>query len=281
MSALSRLIAKLGGQLAEHPSERTMLRLSHKVYVTSEARAVADRNIQFTQRSAASNAANNPTPPTPVRGNLSRPLRSSLVDLLNNNPGETLIETNNTPSNLSERPPGPSKIGLNISMRFKDNTKKFSGALDESWNEFFKEYKLALADYNVPPDEQFQYMRHVLPHKAKCYFLQKIVGHADNISLANEMMVSQYNSTARQKCIENKRNSIRFDKYVTDSKDDTKALKNLESDITKLAPKGTTHCQNDASLIGYLRKAVFGHNWATLPIARLDTENLSYQEFYT
>ncbi|KAI0558250.1 hypothetical protein FGB62_224g04 [Gracilaria domingensis] len=125
MSALSRLIVKLWSQLAGLPSQRTMFCLSHTIYVTPEDRAVADRNIQFIQRSAASNASNNPTPPNPVRKNHSPPLRISLVGSPNINPGEIRIEASNTPSSSSERPPDPSKIAHNISMRFKDDCKHF------------------------------------------------------------------------------------------------------------------------------------------------------------
>ena len=77
----------------------------------------------------------------------------------NSNVSESNNAEDNSQPTFSQETSSFDKAAHHIAMRFKDDCKKFSGALGECWNEFLSEYLYAAEDYKLTPSQKLQYMQ--------------------------------------------------------------------------------------------------------------------------
>jgi sugar-specific transcriptional regulator TrmB len=130
------------------------------------------------------------------------------------------------------------KAAHHIAMRFKDDSKKFSGALGECWSEFLSEYLYAAEDYKLNPSQKLQYLHHLLKENAKRFFTRNIQGTINTFSEASAMMEQEYNSISRRNRISNHLKSLRISQFITSDCNTSDALEKLHGEISKLAPQG-------------------------------------------
>lgn len=102
-----------------------------------------------------------------------------------------------------------------MAMRFKEVTKKFSGALGECWNEYIYEYNDACRDHNLTNDQKLRYLHHLLTGNAKRYFSREVKDVAKDYAQALKALDAEYNSISCQNRISAYRCSIHVSQYVT------------------------------------------------------------------
>ncbi|CAN8074346.1 unnamed protein product [Agarophyton chilense] len=170
------------------------------------------------------------------------------------------------------------KAAQNISIRFKDNSQKFSGALGDFRQEYLEEITTAAEEYNLPGDLRLKFVRHILRGNAKQHYIREIQPKAASFDEAGAMMESFINSITRQKRIENQLSNFRIDPLLSDHTV-IEAICYLDEKISKLTPQCPHYSRSAQHKINFLHQAVAGHIFARHTIHRLDTGNLSYQEF--
>jgi hypothetical protein len=192
----------------------------------------------------------------------------------------TNAEDNSQPSPFQERS-SFDKAAHHMAMRFKDDTKKFSGALGECWSEFISEYLYAAEDYKLNPFQKLQYFHHLLRDNAKRFYTRHIQGNVGSFSEASNLMEQEYNSISRRNRISNHLKSLRITQYVSSHCNTSDALEKLHVEISKLAPQGPMHYRSEEHRIEYLRSAVIGMSWAREPLSRVNAGGMSYQELFS
>ncbi len=175
----------------------------------------------------------------------------------------------------------PSRVAHNMSIRFKETSSKFSGAITENWSEFLDEYMHACQDYELTQTQKLQYMYHMLKGDAKRFYNEKIRDSAANFGDACRIMCDEYRSFTRQTRIKNHLTSLRISNSISKTCSVMDALEKVHQTICKLYLQAPEAYRNETHKIEYLRHAVIGMTWAKEPLSRLASLNLSYQEFYS
>ena len=138
-----------GANMNQHSSRRVMMTLATNLYEEQEDTLAATEIVQEViaagrRRNTASTNTNVPTP--------------------------TVTSTSHaSPSDLSTE-----RVAHNVTMRLKDNEKKFSGDLGENWMEFVDEYSQVARDYNLNISQKLQYIHNILRGDAKRFYLDRV-----------------------------------------------------------------------------------------------------------
>jgi hypothetical protein len=122
---------------------------------------------------------------------------SSTRSVQQNASESTNAEDNSQPSPFQELS-SFDKAAHHMEMRFKDDTKKISGALGECWSEFISEYLYAAEDYKLNPFQKLQYSHHLLGDNAKRLYTRHIQCNVGSFSEEFHLMEQKYNSTSRR-----------------------------------------------------------------------------------
>jgi hypothetical protein len=168
-----------------------------------------------------------------------------------------------------------------MAMRFKDDTKKISGALGECWSEFISEYLNAAEDYKLNPFQKLQYFHHLLRDNAKGLYTRHIQGNVGSFREASNLMEQECNSISRRNIISNHFKSLRITQYISSHCNTSDALEKLHAEISKLAPQGPMHYRSEEHRIQYLRSAVIVMSWARELLSRVNAGGMSYQEVFS
>ena len=170
------------------------------------------------------------------------------------------------------------KIAHNMAIRFKEESKKFSGTLGECWNEYLNEYLFAANDYNLTASQKLSYLHHLLRDNAKRFYSRHVQGICASFAEAVAIMEKEYNSFSRQSRIANHLKMIRVKDFLDKNNNMSDALEKLSAEISRLAPQGPPHYRTDMHKTEYLRTAVVGMSWAHEPLSRMQAGNMTYQE---
>ena len=203
-----------------------------------------------------------------------------------NNRSATRREGNVTLSNLTSSAHEASsssssdRIAHNVAMRLKENDKKFSGELGQSWMEFVDEYLQMCRDYSLSPTQRLQYLHNLLRGDAKRFYLDKVDGYASSFQQAVQMIHDEYNSHVRQTRIKDYLNTIRVSNFMEKGISATDALSKVYQLIVKLARQAPQSFRGDVNKVEYLRNAVVGHGWAKEPLSRVGTMSLTFQQLH-
>lgn len=122
-------------------------------------------------------------------------------------------------------------------MRFKDDRKKFSGAIGEYFNDFVSDYLQAARDYDLTPSQKLHYLHNILTGDAKRFYHNRIEGYAAGFSQAVSMLEDEYYSAVRQDRCKNYLSSLRLARFVSEGHEVSTALEKTYKVITKLAPQ--------------------------------------------
>lgn len=184
------------------------------------------------------------------------------------------------PTEVYSPSPSEDKISHYISMRFRDEEKKFSGALGECWGEYISEYSYASKDYSLSETQKQQYLHHLLRGNAKRFFSHRVEGVAKSYAESCVLMEKEYNSVSRQNRVGAYLRNLRVSKYITPDCAVNDALEKVHEEISKLTPQGPSHCRLEKHKMEYLQNAVIGYPWAKEACSRANAGLLKYHEFY-
>jgi len=146
--------------------------------------------------------------------------------------------------------------------------------------EYVAEYQQVARDYDLSPSQRFQYLRNLLRGDAMRLYLDKVQPYATSFTHAVDQVSAEYNSIAPQNRVKNYLKSYRMRTLMAEGMTETAALEQTYKTITKLAPQVPLSYQGDEHKVELLRKAVIGSPWATEPLSRIATNQLTFQQLY-
>lgn len=174
----------------------------------------------------------------------------------------------------------PHGLAHYMSMRFKDDAKKFAGTEEQALHEYVSGYQQAARDYNLDNEQKLLYVHHLFAGEAKRHYDTHVEGRFATFSEVIQAMSEEYNSSIRQTAVKNKLTYLRLSHFVGQGQTEMQALGNLHRTITKMAPQLPLTHRGDAYKVDFLRAAVIGAVWAIEPLGRIATCNLTYHSLY-
>ena len=258
-SSLRDFLDSRGGNLQQHSSRRIMMTLAHNLYEEGEDREAA---IEIVTDIIA-------------QGRRNRMASTRREDSV------SLSHLSASPEEASSSPQAQAnRAAHNVAMRLKDNEKKFSGELGESWMEFVDEYLQICRDYALSPTQKLQYLHNLLRGDAKRFYLDKVDGYATGFQQAVQIINDEYNSYVRQTRIKDYLNALRISVFMEKGLSASDSLSKVYKIIVKLSRQAPQAFRGDANKVEYLRNAVVGYHWAKEPLSRVGTMHLTFQQLH-
>jgi len=245
-----------GANLQQHHSRRVIMTLATDLYLDPEDREAAEEMAKV----VVARGRKGPSGPADTTDEAPRSLSGS---------------SSAAPTRDQE-----TSVAHKIAMRFKEQKQKFSGALGEFFNDFVSDYLQASRDYDLSPKQKLQFMHNLFTGDAKRFYYHRVDGYATGFSQAVEMIEREYNSVVRKDRCKNYLSTLRLAKFVEEGTEISAALEKTYKVITKLAPQVPRSHQGEAHKVEFLRKAVIGYPWATEPLSRIATHDLTFQMLY-
>lgn len=243
-----------GANMVQHSSRRVLMTLATNLYDEAEDREAAEEIV-----------------------------KELIARMRSRRDGSSSQETPSLQTSSSATPSREldSNTAHKVAMRFKEDKKKFSGAIGEYFNDFVSDYLQAARDYDLTPTQKLQYLHNVLTGDAKRFYYNRIEGYAAGFSQAVTMLQDEYNSAVRQDRCKNYLSSLRLAKFADEGLELSSALEKTYKVITKLSPQVPQSHRGEAHKVEFLRKAVVGYEWATEPLSRIATHKLTFQNLYS
>lgn len=116
--------------------------------------------------------------------------------------------------------------------------------------------------------------------EAKRFYDNRVEYQVAAYAEALSRMSVQYGTYVRHMEAKNELGSLRLDKLVAEGTSEKVALTHIYESTTKLSPQLPEIHRGDGHKLVYLRSAVVGIQWTRLPIARLSTTPMDFQQFY-
>lgn len=173
------------------------------------------------------------------------------------------------------------KTAHNVAMRLKDADQKFSGDLSECWEDYKDEYEQISEDYNLSDEQKLKYLHNLLRKDAHRFYLESVKPNSETYDNAVELLEKEYNSIVRQTRVKNHLNSLRLTQFITADTDTASALAKVYKRILNMSRQVPLTHRGDAHKIEFLRTAVVGQSWARVPLSRVATEGLTFQQLYS
>lgn len=247
---------KHGAALGTHPSRRIINLLANKMYDLDadreEAKELAKQLLQTRSRRNASGGS------AASQGEDNSGGRASAVA------HTTSIE----------------RHAHNMGTRYRDERSKFTGATDQSFSEHIGNYQQICRDYGLSNDQKLLLLHNIFGGEAKRFYDTRVEHRVDTFSEAISRMSVQYDTYVRQMEAKNELGSLRLEKLVSGGKTEKEALTYIYESITKLSPQLPEIHRGDGHKLMYLRAAVVGIPWTRLPLARLSTTPMDFQQLY-
>lgn len=247
-----------GANLRQHSSRRVMMTLATSLYDEAEDREAAI------------------TIATEIIADGRRSRRNTDTQHSNHNTGSNGTQR----TTLSGSSGNTEQVAHRIAMRFKDDSAKFSGSIGECWGEFVAEYQQVARDYNLTESHKKQFLHNLVRGDAKRFYLNQVQTYTTTFAASVQMVESEYNSVVRQNRVKNYLNSLRLNKFIVEGADELSALEKVYKLIIKLSPQVPQSHRGEAHKTEFLRNATVGAAWATEPLSRIATHNLTFQEVY-
>ena len=111
------------------------------------------------------------------------------------------------------------------------------------------------------------------------FYLDSVFPHVQTFNHPVELIGQEYNSSVQLNRVNNVLNTPPLRK-LCENQDEGEELSKVYKIITNLAPKVPRSHRWNAPKIEFLRNAVVGFDWATEPLSRIATQNLSFQQLY-
>lgn len=101
-----------------------------------------------------------------------------------------------------------------VTMRLKDDYKKFSGDLGQSWMKCVDEYSQVARDYGLNPQQKLHFLLNILSKDAKRFHLEQMEPYAQTYQQAVDMINQEYNFIVRRTRFKNYLSSLRVSEFV-------------------------------------------------------------------
>ena len=173
------------------------------------------------------------------------------------------------------------KAARDVSVRFKDERAKFGGTKDQWWPDFVSTYNLVCCDYALSPRLKLQYLHNLLTGAAKVFLLDKVLPVASTYEDAVDHVHREYHPVVQQKQMKNDLSNLRLSYLVGKGMTVDLALVQVYKRVSSRSRMVPAAYQGEEHRVAFLRGAVIGCTWATEPLSRIDTHNLSFQQLYT
>ncbi len=111
---------------------------------------------------------------------------------------------------------------------------------------------------------------------AKRFYLETVFAHEQTFNHAVELIGHEYNSSMRPNRTENVLNTLRPHDELCENQDERKTLAMVYKPNTTLAPQAPTSHRRNAHKIEFLRNTVVRFGYATEPLSRIASHNLSF-----
>ncbi len=115
---------------------------------------------------------------------------------------------------------------------------------------------------------------------SKRFYLDSVFPHVQTFNHAVELIEQEYNSSVRPNRVKNVLNTLRLQGKLGENQEEGEALAKVYKIISKLAQQVPNSHRGNAHKIEFLRNAVVKCDWATEPLSRIATHNLSFQQLY-
>ena len=137
-----------GANMAQHSSRRVLMTLATNLYGEAEDREAAEEIVKELICKMRSRRDESTSQEAPSSLQTSSPVTPS----------------RELDSNTAHR----------VAMRFKEDRKKITGAIEEYFNDFVSDYLQAARDYDLKPTQKPQYLHNVLTGDAKRFYYNRI-----------------------------------------------------------------------------------------------------------
>lgn len=172
------------------------------------------------------------------------------------------------------------KVGY-IQQAFKDN--RFTGELKQSIQITCKMYEITARQFGLNADKMADLFIHVLDGSARLFFIHN-AKNGDSYGTIKTMMLTEYNSDARQLQVEGHLQQLRLRDVMAEESitDVRKGLTNLVNKIEELSPQCHPEFQTDRHKMNYLSDAVAEFSdWSLGPIENIHSQKFSFNRFVT
>lgn len=247
-----------GAALGTHPSRRVINLLANKLYDQEDDREEAKELGRLLLQSQQTRSRRTAT-------------GGGAVSQGDNNNARAPGGAQNTPFE---------RHAHNIGTRYRDERSKFTGAADQSFSEYVSGYQQVCRDYGLSNDQKFMLLHNLFGGEAKRFYDNRVEHQVATYAEAISRMSVQYDTYVRQMEAKNELGSLRLDKLVAEGRSEKDALTHIYESITKLSPQLPEIHRGDGHKLVYLRSAVVGIPWTRLPIARLSTTPMDFQQLY-
>jgi len=190
--------------------------------------------------------------------------------------GVNAEDTERRPHEGGQIPSTGARAAHQIGMRFKHPADKFSGEDDEFWEEFVEEYDLVCENYGLDETQKLMYLHNLVRGNAKRFYLTSYIQTCRTYIQAVGRIAAEYNSPVKQNQIHNKLSDLRMRSFVVKGMKLGDALTETYRVILKLSTMTPPAFVGESYRVSYLRGAVIGYPWATGPLSRISTHNLSF-----
>lgn len=168
-----------------------------------------------------------------------------------------------------------------VQQAFKEN--RFNGDLKQSISITLHMYELTARQFGLNDSQMADLFIHTLDGSARLFFINN-VKMGDSYGNIRSMMMSEYNSDARQVQVEGHLQQLRLRDLMAEESiiDERKGLTALVNKIEELVPQCHPDFQSDRHKMRYLSDAVAEFSeWSLGPIENINSQKFTFNRFVT
>jgi hypothetical protein len=162
---------------------------------------------------------------------------------------------------------------------YRDANSKYGGTIKENFAEAFDKYMALVKDLRITPEQSLQLVHNMLRGEA-LNFYRSVASSCSSIADARAALEKEFMSVTRQNAARRELDSLNFHAALNVAHSPMDALESLRTTITRVITQCPARYQGEKFRIDFLRRAIQSEAWAADPIARADSEDHSFTQFY-
>ena len=175
---------------------------------------------------------------------------------------------------------GDTRKASGVNMHFKD--RKFNGNVLQSIDLHIRDYNVCARQHKLSPTQKADFFSNILDGPARTFFFNNARDDMTFDDMAS-LMISEYAGDARQLQVQQVLETLRIENVMTNKNfsDHSAALDDMCNTIDLLTPQCHRDFRHESNKINWLRKAVIGVPWATIPLGHITSHRYSFNQFVT